>query len=70
MSVNLAFYSDKDVARRLNMSTSWVRGQRHKRRHGEAHVLDLEPRYIGACPRYVRDEVEALIEGWSQKADI
>lgn len=69
MSVNFAFYSDKEVARRLNMSTSWVRGQRHKRRHGEPHVLDLEPRYIGTCARYVRDEVEALIAGWSAKLD-
>ena len=61
MSVELAFYTDKDVARRLNMSASWVRGQRHKRRHGEPHILDLEPRYIGSCPRYVRHEVEELI---------
>lgn len=61
MSIELAFYSDKDVARRLNMSPSWVRGQRHKRSHGQPHILDLEPRYIGSCARYVRDEVESLI---------
>lgn len=61
MSIELAFYSDKDVARRLNMSASWVRGQRHKRSHGQPHILDLEPRYIGSCARYVRDEVEALV---------
>lgn len=61
MSVERAFYSDKDVACRLNMSPSWVRGQRHKRNHGQPHILDLEPRYIGSCARYVRDEVEAVV---------
>ena len=61
MSVELAFYSDKDVARRLGMSPSWVRGQRHKRKHGQKHLLDLEPRYIGTCARYVRAEVEAFV---------
>lgn len=61
MSVQCAFYTDKDVARRLNMSPSWVRGQRYKRRHGEPHILNLEPRYIGSCARYVREEVEALV---------
>ena len=61
MSVEIAFYNDKDVARRLNMSPSWVRGQRYKRNHGQPHILDLEPRYIGSCARYVRGEVEAFV---------
>ena len=56
-----AFYTDRDVARRLNMSSSWVRGQRHKRKHGLPHILDLEPRYIGSCARYVKTEVEAFV---------
>jgi len=60
--VQPAFYTDKDIARRLNLSPSWVRGQRHKRAHGLAHILDLEPRYIGSCARYVAAEVEAFIE--------
>lgn len=55
------FYSDKDVARILSMSPAWVRGQRHKRRHGEPCTFDLEPRYIGTCARYVREEVEAFV---------
>ena len=59
--VQPAFYSDKDIARRLNLSPSWVRGQRHKRKHGQPHILDIEPRYIGSCPRYVADEVETFI---------
>ena len=60
-AIEPAFYSDKDVARRLNLSPSWVRGQRHKRRHGLPHILDLDPRYIGTCARYVPSEVEAFI---------
>lgn len=55
------FYSDKDVANLLNMSPSWVRGQRFKRRHDVDHILDLEPKYIGRCPRYLASEVEAFI---------
>lgn len=55
------FYSDKDVARRLSLSPAWVRGQRHKRKHGLPHILTLEPRYIGSTPRYVAKEVDAFI---------
>lgn len=60
-TMDKAFYSDKDVARRLNLSPSWVRGQRHKRKHGLPHIFNIEPRYIGSCPRYVVEEVEAFI---------
>ena len=59
--VEPAFYTDKDIARRLNLSPSWVRGQRHKRAHGLPHIFPLEPRYIGSCARYVAEEVEAFI---------
>ena len=61
MPIEAAFYSDRDVACRLGMSASWVRGQRHKRRHGQPHILNLEPRYIGSSARYFRDEVEAFV---------
>lgn len=61
MSIEPAFYTDKDIARRLNLSPSWVRGQRYKRTHGLPHVLTLDPRYIGSCPRYVAGEVEDFI---------
>ncbi len=64
--IELAFYTDKDVARRLNMSPSWVRGQRRKRKLGEPHLLDLEPRYIGKSVRYVCDEAEALVASLAQ----
>ena len=56
------FYTDKDVARLLRMSPSWVRVQRFKRRHSQPHVLDVEPRLIGSSPRYVRAEVEGFID--------
>lgn len=55
------FFTDKDVARVLSMSPAWVRGQRHKRRHGQPCIFDLEPRYIGTCARYVRGDVEAFV---------
>ena len=61
MLIEIAFYTDKDVARRLNMSDAWVRGQRHKRRHGLPHLIDVEPRYIGSSARWVRDEIEAFV---------
>ena len=65
--VEPAFYSDKDVAKRLNISQSWVRGERHKRAHGRPHILNLEPRYIGSCPRYVAKEVEAFVASLEKK---
>lgn len=61
MTIETAFLNDKDIARILNLSPSWVRGQRFKRKHGLAHILDLEPRYIGSLPRYVRGDVDAFV---------
>lgn len=59
--VEPAFYSDKDVARRLSMSPSWVRQQRFKRSRGLVSDFDLEPHRIGGGVRYVVAEVEAYI---------
>lgn len=56
-----AFYSDKDIARRLRLSPEWVRGQRHKRRNGLPHDLKIDPCYIGSSVRYVAGEVESWI---------
>lgn len=61
MTIEPAFFTDKDVARRLNLSPSWVRGQRHKRRMGLPHILDVDARYIGSCPRYVAGEIDAFV---------
>lgn len=55
------FYTDKDIARKLSLSPSWVRGQRHKRRSGLPHILDIDPRYIGRCPRYRKADIDAFI---------
>ena len=62
MSIEPVFLNDKEVARMLGLSASWVRGQRFRRSHGQPHILCLQPRYIGSCPRYVREEVQAFIE--------
>jgi len=62
MIADPVFYNDKDIARILSLSVSWVRGQRHKRRNGIAHILNIDPRYIGSCPRYLKSEVDAFIE--------
>jgi len=61
MQTEPAFYTDKDVARKLNLSPSWVRVQRHKRAKGLPHTLNVDARYIGTCPRYVRGEIEAFV---------
>lgn len=55
------FYTDKDVARKLNLSASWVRVERHKRRRGLQHTLNVDPRYIGKCPRYLRADIDAFV---------
>lgn len=61
MQIEPEFLNDKDVARKLSLSTSWVRVQRHKRARGLPHVLTVDARYIGTCPRYVRGEIEAFV---------
>ena len=61
MQIEPDFYNDKDVARKLSLSTSWVRGQRHKRSKGLPHSLNVDARYIGTCPRYVREEIDAYV---------
>lgn len=55
------FYNDKEVARLLGMSVSWVRVQRFNRRHGKPHVLDLDPVQLGSSPRYERTAIEQFI---------
>jgi hypothetical protein len=55
------FFNDKDVARKLSLSPSWVRVQRHKRAKGLPHILTIDPRYIGRCPRYLACEVEEFM---------
>ena len=51
-----AFLSDKDLAKVLGMSQSWIRKQRYLRSRGEDHVLTLDAIYLGASPRYRQSE--------------
>lgn len=60
INVTRMFICDKDVARLLGMSPSWVRGQRYKRRRGLDHFLQIDPCLISSAVRYRRTEVEAL----------
>lgn len=61
MTIEAEFLTDKDVARRLSLSPSWVRVQRHKRAKGLPHILNVDARYIGKCPRYVTGEIDAFV---------
>lgn len=49
---------DKEVARMIGMSPSWVRVQRWKKRTGQEHVFTVAPVTIGTSPRYRREDVE------------
>ena len=51
------FYCDRDVAKLIGMSSSWVRGQRFMRCHGRPHVLDIDPVRIGSKPLYAVKDV-------------
>lgn len=48
---------DKEVARKLGMSDSWVRVQRHKRRKGKDHSFTVDPILIGTTPRYSEEAI-------------
>lgn len=61
MQIEPDFLNDKQVARKLSLSDSWVRVQRHYRMKGKPHVLTVDPKYIGKCPRYLRTEIDAFV---------
>lgn len=52
---------DKQVAQLINMSPSWVRSQRWKRKHNLDHSFTVDPIMIGTCPRYKQCDVENWI---------
>jgi predicted DNA-binding transcriptional regulator AlpA len=54
--------NDGELAEKLSLSRGWVRKQRWLRRHGQPHVLILEPVMLGTTPRYRRSDVEAWLE--------
>ena len=55
--------NDKDIAHRLGFSPGWVRLERFRRRHGQPHVLDIDPVIVGSKPRYLTEDVDAWIAG-------
>jgi hypothetical protein len=54
--------ADKYISDRIFVSLSWVRGERHKRRHSLPHILTIDPIMIGSIPRYRQDEVDEWME--------
>lgn len=52
---------DKQVARLVSLSPSWVRSQRWKRANKINHSFHVDAVYIGSCPRYRKEEVEKWI---------
>mgnify|MGYP000530666893 FL=1 len=63
------FLNDSAVAETVCMSPSWVRVERHKRRKGLPHTLNIDPVMIGSSPRYRMEDVEAFIEGLNPAND-
>jgi hypothetical protein len=64
---DIKLLSDKEVAELLSMSLAWVRKQRHLRKHGQPHTLDLDPIMLGSAPRYRVDELKAWIDGRKER---
>jgi len=52
LNFDKTFLNDKEIARMVSMSPSWVRKQRHLRKKGAPHILTIDPVMIGASPRY------------------
>lgn len=53
---------DKDVARLIGMSSSWVRVERWKRKNRKDHALTVDAVMIGgSSPRYKLADIEAWI---------
>jgi len=49
--------SDEYIARLVDKSSSWVRQERYRRRHGMHHVLTIDWIDVGPTPRYRRKDV-------------
>ena len=67
--MELKFLNDTAIAETVCMSPSWVRVERHKRRKGLPHTLNIDPVMIGSSPRYRMENVEAFIEGLNPAND-
>jgi hypothetical protein len=53
--------SDQSVAKLLDVSLAWVRMQKHCRKHGKEHSLDVDPILMGKTKRYRKSDIEAWI---------
>jgi len=62
MTCNRRLLDDTEISQSLGVSKSWMRGQRHKRRHGLPHYLTIDPVMIGSMPRYRAEDFAAWIE--------
>lgn len=56
--MNNNLLSDKDVAKLLSVSPSWVKCQRYKRKKGLDHTLNVPPVFIGTMPRYRQEDID------------
>lgn len=59
--MTMQLLNDKQVATLINMSPSWIRVQRWKRKTSQQHCFTLDPVMIGTSPRYRAKEVHAWI---------
>ena len=62
------YENDKRLAARLDLSTSWVRKQRWLRRHGQDHILTIDPVMIGRSPRYKTADIEIWLDSFGGAA--
>lgn len=63
------FLNDRAIAHRMGFSPGWVRLERFRRRHGQPHTLQIDPIIVGTKPRYLAEDVDALIEGLKAKKE-
>ena len=55
--------TDREIARLIGFSESWVRQQRSNRNQKRAHAFTVDPIYVGDSPRYRRSDVEEWFKG-------
>lgn len=60
--MNAVLLRDKEVAKLLGMSQSWVRVQRWKRSVNQPHSLKIDAIMIGKAPRYRLSDVEEWLD--------
>lgn len=60
--MNAILLRDKEVARLLGMSQSWVRVQRWKRSVNQPHSLNVNALMIGKAPRYRLSDIEEWLD--------